>query len=395
MLPVRDREKYKLLIACLVIFVDILGYGIIIPILPLYADTLGATKGQIGFLFASYWIVFLLTLIPLGSVIDKYGTKNIIVAGMFLLSLTSFLYSFSQSLLTLTLSRILQGIAASCTWTAAFPLGVQATTTKKRGLELSFISVAIGLGTIAGPIIGGQGSFQMPLYFCGAVAFLAGGMAIVFIKEKAAEKIIPLKGKFLRIICQSNVQAACLGPSLVYFGYGMMEAIFPLYLSNLQYSRSTIGFLFGIQGVFYVLIQPLVGIWSDRVGRVIPMILGLIISAVILPLPFHFSGLPAWILLFSLLGIGVATAYTPSIPLIADGIEEADQGSAYAIYNTVVSIGFILGPWLGGYLAGVSNIKLSFHLAAVVLAVGSIPTFLLTKQANFKSGALISPENPS
>ena len=77
-----------------VLFIDMLGYGIVIPILPLYASQLGASKTAIGFLFASYAWVFLLTLLPFCHLVDTYGKKKPVVLGMFLLGICSLFYAF-------------------------------------------------------------------------------------------------------------------------------------------------------------------------------------------------------------------------------------------------------------------------------------------------------------
>ena len=365
-------QKYLTIsLACSVLFVDLLAYGVIIPLLPVYARTLEITPGQIGLLFSSYWIAFFLALIPFGLVVDHYGTKNMIVGGMFLLFLCSTLYAFSSGMFLLATSRTLQGVAAACTWAAALPLAVQSTSETKRGLELSSVSLAIGLGTIMGPILGGLGSVRTPLYLCAALALLLTIFCIIFLPNDQ-EKAISQEGKFARLLRHDNLQVACLAVALVYLGFAMLEALFPLHMAGLKYSRPKIGLLFGVQGIAFTLAQPLVGAWSDRKGRVLPMVLGLLATALILPLPFFFHSLQIWGLLFALLGVAVASAFAPSIPLIADGVDPSDRGSAYALYNWLISIGFILGPGLGGKMAEIQGIRVPFYLAALVLAGGAL-----------------------
>ncbi|MBI1987404.1 MAG: MFS transporter [Nitrospinae bacterium] len=378
------KRGLTLSLSCAVLLVDLVGYGVIIPLLPIYARELGASEGQIGLLFSSYWMAFLFTLIPFGLVVDRYGMKNMVVTGMFLLTGSSVLYLLSSSLVALTASRILQGISAACNWTAAFPLAVQSTDAAKRGFESSLISLSVGLGTIAGPIIGGQGSLETPFYLCAAASLLLGLLCLFLLPRPEAGKI-SWEGKFARIIKQSNVQTACLAASLAYLGFGMVEALFPLHMASLHYSRQEIGLLFGIQGVSFVAIQPLVGTWSDRKGRVAPMVSGLLLTAALLPLPFLFRSFVYWALLFALLGIAIAIVFTPSVPLVADGVEADDQGSAYALYNSIISTGFILGPWWGGRMAESHGVALPFYLVAVILGGGALVTLWISRQPGFRT----------
>lgn len=365
------QSYLTLSLACSVVFVDLLAYGVIIPLLPVYAQTLGATSGQVGLLFASYWIAFFFTLIPFGLMVDRYGTKKMVVGGMFLLFLCSALYALSSSMILLAISRTLQGVAAACNWSAALPLAVQSTNFSKRGLELSSVSLSIGLGTIVGPILGGLGSVQTALFLCAALAFFLTMLCLFFFPE-GQQKEISLEGKLSRLLRQENLRVACLAVALAYLGFGMVESLFPLHMAGLQYSRAEIGMLFGVQGITFAIAQPLAGAWSDRKGRVLPMALGLLTIAFLLPLPFFFRSLSVWGLLFALFGVAIAAAFAPSIPLIADGVDPADQGSAYALYNSIISIGFILGPWLGGRMAEVKGIRTPFLLAALVLASGAL-----------------------
>jgi MFS family permease len=182
------EKRHKILaLASGVLFIDMIGYGIVIPILPLYASTLGATTTKIGFLFASYSIVFLFALLPLCHIVDNYGKKKPIVLGMFLLGISSLFYAFSTSLFLLTISRMLQGFSASLTWAAALPLASQVTTEDRRGLEMSIISIAIGLGSILGPVIGGLGSFT-PLFIFALVTFGLGLLCLFSLESGKLKK---------------------------------------------------------------------------------------------------------------------------------------------------------------------------------------------------------------
>ena len=381
----RQRKK-TLAVASSVIFLDMIGYGIVIPILPIYAQNLGASEEKIGFLFASYSLVLILTLLPFGMMVDRYGKKPFVVGGMSLLSLSSVLYATSHSLSQLTLSRMVQGLSASLTWAAALPLAAEASDETKRGLEMSAITVATGLGTILGPVVGGLGCIQTPFYLCAISSSVVCILALFLLKESEHErKYFKLWEKLTRIAKKGKVQAACIGVSFLYFAFGMLEVLFPLYMASHHYRRTTIGILFAVLGGSFVVVQPLIGNWSDRIGRTFPMILGLSIAAVVLPLPLHLTTLLSWIGFFILLGLAGAAIFTPSYPLIADAVRPNEQGIAYALNSWVFSVGYLIGPWVGGTLAGTFGMRMPFYLCSTLLLGGAFGIFFVTRKEGIGS----------
>ncbi|MDY6971885.1 MAG: MFS transporter [Thermodesulfobacteriota bacterium] len=374
-----ERQK-MLALACAVIFIDMIGYGIVIPILPIYAKELGASEGQIGFLFASYSLVLLLTLLPFGLMVDRYGKKHLIVSGMFLLGISSILFATSHSLPQLTVSRMLQGLSASCTWAAALPLAAAAASEGKRGIEMSSVTISTGIGTILGPVVGGLGSIHTPFYACIAFSSLLFFLSLIYLKKTPFKKEYSnLKEKLKRVLMQGEVQAACIAISFLYFALGMLETLFPLYMTSCQCRRITVGLLFGIFGIFFVVVQPIIGAWSDRMGRTFPMVLGLSMTAVVIPVPFRFVTIVPWVLLFMIMGISSAMVFTPTYPLIADGVKPSDQGVAYGLNSWVFSLGYLLGPWLGGALTESAGIKTPFLLCSAVLATGAFGIWAVGK----------------
>ena len=376
-----------LAVACGVIFMDMIGYGVIIPILPIYAQKLGASKGQIGFLFSSYSLILILTLIPFGFIVDRYGGKKMIVLGMFLLCIASILFATSYSLLQLTISRMLQGLAASCTWAAALPLAAVVATESKRGLEMSSVTVATGLGTILGPLVGGWGTIQTPFYICMVMSFILTILACVYLKDVGKEKkYVRIKERLGRILRQKEVQTSCVAIGILYFAVGMLEVLFPLYMADHQCKRMMVGFIFTVYGIFFVVFQPAIGAWSDRQGRILPIAGGLFITALFIPVPFFFTAKGLWIFLFIILGIAGAMAFTPIYPLIADGVSPTDQGVAYSLNSWIFSIGYLLGPWIGGVLAELAGMKAPFFLCSALLLASISAIWMMSGRNESWSG---------
>jgi len=379
-----DKRLKVLALASGVLFIDMIGYGVVVPILPLYASRLGATATEIGFLFASYSFVFLFALLPLCHVVDSYGKKKPVVLGMFFLGISSLFYASSTSLFLLTISRMLQGFSASLTWAAALPLASQVTTENRRGLEMSIISIAIGLGSILGPVIGGLGNFHTPFYFLVLVTFCLGLLCLFSLEEpeevKKHKEYVKLKEKIVKLWQVKEVQCSCLAVVFCWFFWGMLEVLFPLYLQAGNYPRFVIGILFGVSGVAFVLFQPIAGIFSDRVGRMLPILLGLLFLALIAPIPFHLITLSYLLASMVFLGLVSAFIYAPTLSLIGDAVPEEDQGIAYGLNTWMFSVSYIVGPWFAGVLADIFNLQLPFYVCSVVMIIGSIIAFKIAKK---------------
>ena len=132
--------------------------------------------------------------------------------------------------------------------------------------------------------------------------------------------------------------------------------LLPLQLTQIGWSRQHIGMLFSAWGVVTLVVHPVIGLWSDRRGRQEPMIFGLLLAALFVPTLFMFlESLWMFPLVFCTI-IALTAALVPTLPLMADGLEEDQAGKAFGFYNVSFSIGIVLGPWLGGYVTEQINV---------------------------------------
>jgi predicted MFS family arabinose efflux permease len=113
---------------------------------------------------------------------------------------------------------------------------------------------------------------------------------------------------------------------------------------------------------------------------------GLFITALFIPVPFFFTAKGLWISLFVILGIAGAMAFTPIYPLIADGVGPADQGIAYSLNSWIFSIGYLLGPWIGGVLAGFAGMQAPFFLCSALLLASILAIWMMSGRNGSWSG---------
>ena len=341
-----------LFVCCLVIFTDMVGYSIITPSIPLFAKLFKASDAAMGYAFAAYPVAFLITIIPFGFLVDKVGKNNIIIGvGMFCLATACLFLIISGSIMTFSIARAFQGIGSAASWVAAQPLAAQKIdTSKKKGLEISSITIAFGLGMILGPLIGSIGSLRTPFYINFFLALGVGLVAFFSLKGESIEESI-VNYDYLSIIRRTGIIIACLTIMFLYASVGMMEVLFPLYMDSLNYMKSSIGILFFILSLFLVLGQPFTGYWMGRVGPSLLVFVGFFLISLSLSLMILFKSFVYWIPVFIVFGIALGMLVSASMLLIVLHSKPGEQGSAYGIWNFSFSVGYLWGPSLGGTLS--------------------------------------------
>lgn len=386
-------------IAAAIMFADTVGYTLIIPMLPTLTRELGLSETWAGIFYASYGLISLILYLPFGYMVDRVGERIWLTAGMLLLGLTAVAFFMVSGFWPLLACRVAQGVAASATWAATLPLAARLADTKRRGLEMSLVPMAFSLGAIAGPALGSFGQAREPFVYFAVLPFVLAVVAFFCIPTRlateAVEQTSPASPASLASLASPDnpdnlgtwPSPTLFSPSLVCAcgvilvscaAIGAIEVLLPLQLVEIGWSRQEIGLLFAAWGAAALIFQPIIGAWSDYRGRQEPMVIGLSAAAVLLPSLF-------WLLdslwLFPLvLGIIIAlsAALAPSMPLIADSLDNDQAGKAFGFYNVAFSIGIVLGPWLGGYVTEQLHVLGAALLFAVPLmgAAAALPHFL-------------------
>ena len=136
---------------CFAVFVSMLGFGLVMPLLPIYARSFGATGIQLGFLTASFAITRAITTYPGGWFADKMGRKKPIVMGLLMYSVVMALYGFTEDVNQLIFLRALQGVASGIVWPIISTMVVDIVNPKDRSKALGFYEMMWFLGMIIGP----------------------------------------------------------------------------------------------------------------------------------------------------------------------------------------------------------------------------------------------------
>ena len=180
------ETKRALPILFLVMFLVMIGFGIIIPVLPFYAEEMGASPTQLGLLMAVYSLMQLIFAPFWGKLSDRIGRKPIMMVGIAGLSLSFFIQAMSTELWMLFAARIIGGILSSANMPTAMAYVADITTPENRGKGMGIIGAAVGLGFVFGPAIGGifsKTSMSMPFYLAGGTSLITLIIIFFLLKE--------------------------------------------------------------------------------------------------------------------------------------------------------------------------------------------------------------------
>lgn len=383
------RPRWLVLgLAVVIIFTDAVGYTLIIPALPTFVADLGLGETRAGMLYASYGLISLLLYLPFGMLVDRVGERRLLILGMVVLGLASLGFWWAADFWALLGCRVTQGVAASATWAAALPLAARLSSRERRGVEMSVLMMGFSVGVVAGPALGSVGATRDPfLYFAGLPLLLAVCAALALPGRAAGSAPVstPRAALFGSRPLPRSLVCACVVLMLICAVLGAIEILLPLEFHRLGWSRGQIGLFFSGWGLAMLVVQPLVGWWSDRRGRREPLRFGLFVAAGCVPAMFA-AVETTWLFPLTLATIVAGSAcLVPTLPLMADALADdrtgAPSGMAFGFYNMAFSLGMTFGPWTGGYLAEMIGPLWAVGLLAVPLSVMAVllPAVLRTQ----------------
>lgn len=379
-----------LLLAMVVTFVDSVGYGVVVPVLPAYAENLGLSDFQVGFLFAVFAIALVIGAVPIGMLSDRFGRKPFILFGMFAMSGAFVFYALAESYAVLLVARALDGLTAAATWVAAMALVSESFARDEMGVKMGFLMATSALGGIAGPVLGGVLSdalgYRAPFYVIAGACLVAGAFSVFLAKERSGRKKMRLSFKrMLRpVLSNRTVLLASVLMVVSTLGLGLLEPTFPLYLEeNFSMSPTGIGLIFGMMMLFYGATSPAAGKLSDRLGRKKPIMVGLLATAVLMPFLAVAQNIAVLFVLMGAVGVTFALFSTPALPLVTDALPEigageaAPAGTVFGLMNLFFSLGFALGPLVGGAIMGWVGLAWALVFCSTIMAVTGVVILLL------------------
>jgi DHA1 family tetracycline resistance protein-like MFS transporter len=373
-------KKSPLAIILLVVFIDLIGFGMIIPILPLYAQRFAASEWQIGLLLGSYSFMQFLASPILGRISDRFGRKPVLLCSLFGSAIGYVLMANAQSLPMLFFARIIAGICGASVATASAYIA-DITPSEKRSSRIGLIGAAFGVGFVLGPAIGGLLSLSSPVapfWFAAAVA-LGNGLAVIAFLPEPKEHAIRLQnlenagevwsgsfGRWLAILVLTYFVAIA--------GFAIVTMIYPQ-VSNRRFNltQSQISWIFVILGLVGALIQGgAVGRLVKRFGDYKLAVVGLAVMAASMALMPLATTVPLFLLFTIGLGIGNSLSQPTINAMASKAAHPGAQGRVLGTLQSAGSLGRVCGPAVGGFLLASDHTRPPIEYGNTPFLVGGL-----------------------
>ena len=378
----------NILILFFTLIVIMMGFGMIIPIMPFYVKHLGASGSALGLLMATYGVMQFIFAPFWGQLSDRYGRKKILMLGVLGNAATQVLFGLSTQLWMLFAARILSGLLSSATLPTAMAFISDSTTREQRGGGMGMIGAAFGIGMVIGPGLGGwlaTENLSLPFFIAAGLSLIAFLLIALILPESLPpEKRTAQPGK-LRGPQFNLMWSSLFGPLgfllfmafLLTFGLTNFEAIFGLYSADRYgYSPRLVGILFMVIGLTSALVQGLLtGPLTRRWGEAYVIRGSLIASAVGFIVLTQVRSLPAVIAAVCFFIISNAMLNPANSSLISKRTE-GSQGLVMGLNNSYQSLGRIIGPALAGLLYDV-NMNFPYWTGAIAMLAGFALSLLL------------------
>lgn len=351
------------------VFSAMMGVGIVIPLLPRYAVTMGATGIWIGAIFSAFALSRVIFLPIFGRMSDAHGRKRLILIGLSVYSLLSILYLLAGSVFELTALRFFHGMASAMILPIALAYINDIAPVGEEGKFIGSFVSSIYLGMSFGPFIGGVilDLFSMSAVFLSMAFFSIFALVTSFryLPDISTGPII--KSSFRDIIFHKKLQ----GPILYQLMYALANGTFMVFLPILaiqdpSLSSSEIGLIILVSVLSTPILQYFFSRISDRFKRYHLIAIGVgLIGIALLMIPIT-QGFVPYLISALFLGIGRGISLPALFALVTVAGRDIGQGSASGMVNLSLAVGLIIAPLLSGMVMDVSGIEMVFFMAGFI-----------------------------
>lgn len=385
----RSLQYAAIFLTC---FIDILGFGIVIPVLPLYAEHFGATTVQIGWLVGIFSLAQFFFAPIWGKVSDRVGRKPVLLLGLLGTVGGYMLMGFAGSVAMLMVARLIDGISGA-NISAAQAYLADISSAENRARAMGLLGAAFGLGFVFGPALGGWASvkfssYAMPMFIAAGLAAVNFVFVLLCVPEslRRGEHVQKRQAIFphlLRHVERGTFFWSVASYFLVITGFSMMTALFALLLYHrFRLDALHTGYILAAIGLIGVVIQGgLIGRLVRRFGEKNLALTGAVIMGLGLAGLAFSPGFAAMLVAAGAIGVG-NSLLMPTLSALASRSAEAEwQGRALGVMQSGGSLARWVGPMFAGILLGIpahggtatyARLPLTISAGFLFLAVGAV-----------------------
>jgi DHA1 family tetracycline resistance protein-like MFS transporter len=363
-----------LLIIFLTILVNLIGFGIIIPLLPFYAETFGASPLTIGLLFASFSLAQLFASPVLGAWSDKWGRRPVLIFSLVGTVVSFVMLAVAHSLAMLFAARIVDGLSGGNITTARAYIGDIATE-ENRAKSFGMLGAAFGLGFIIGPALGGlfaHISYTAPIWAAAAITVAATLLAWFWLPE-TVHRVNAVSGSPWRALRELSGRAdlrLLFSIDFLYWGsFAVYQTTFALFgARRFGFDATHTGYLLAAFGFLGVLVQVgLVGPVVKRLGERQTLTAGLIFAAIGWGGSAMTHSLPLFIAMLVPGALGIGLCNPSLVSLVSGAAGKHEQGRVQGAAGALESLGRTIGPVWGNGVLQWAGEGVAYGSAALVL----------------------------
>jgi MFS transporter, DHA1 family, multidrug resistance protein len=372
------HTRRPILILSFTLLVVMLGYGMVLPIMPFYIERLGAGGRELGWLMATYALMQLICAPLWGWLSDRVGRKPVLIVGVLGYAVSLLMFGLAGSFWMLFVARSLSGILSSATLPTAMAFVGDSAPEGERSGSMGQLGAAMGVGVVAGPLLGGllsADSLALPFFVGAALASLAF-LLVVFvlpeshIRQPGTDEAAGPTGVDLRRILLSPAGTLLLIIFIMSFGLSNFQGIMGLYVvDKFAFDTGHVGTIWMVMGGMLILVQGvLTGPLTRKFGEAPLIVGGLAVGAL------GFVGMSLAVdYLTTLLAVGV---FSLALALIGPALNAymsrfggEHQGVLMGLNGAASSLGKVVGPLWAGYLYEV-NIEYPYFSGTGALLLG-------------------------
>jgi len=373
-------QKSILLTILSAIFIVFMGMGIIAPILPIYAEELGATWFALGVIMAAYAVSGGALQPFVGSLSDRYGKKRFLTAGLIMFALTGYVYTAAGSVTQLVMIRFFHGVGSAMIIPIAMAYIVESSEGQV-GRFMGWFNIAIFAGIGAGPVLGG---FFLDLwgknagfYAMAGLSLISAVLVIAVLPGRDPGRITEPRGSlsslFRRMMKSRRVMGILLARMATMIIMVPTFAFLPVLMTRqLGSSGSEIGTVIACRTLVNAFFQVPFGRLADTRDKNRLLMAGSVMIGIsMVCVPFA-KGFVPLLLLFAVIGLGEAVSWPAMGALAAREGKQFGQGSMMGVFNMAMNLGVFIGAMGVGALVDLLSIDWAFYTVGIALIVCAV-----------------------
>lgn len=387
-----DERSYgrRLATCCAVAFAGYFGSYMRMPVVPLYARSLGFGPAEIGAFSSAFFFVAGILSLPVGGLSDRLGRRPVAVGGLAVVTIASALLYLSSGFSGLVASHVLLGVGVAAFGPTMMSLAVDCSPPTHMGRTFGWYTTALYTGMSLGPAFGGFLARKLgyrPVFLVScllALAVVAAAARFLPAPHSGSRNVpkdAPPRGAVRQLVGSPTLLGCWLAALGGCFGLGMFATFFPLHGQERGLSVAQIGLAFFVQGGFNAASRIPLGRWTDRVsdrrGLVVVGLGGFAAALVGLGATHALAGFLFW---SAAMGVSMALAFTSVGALTAEATPPVLRGLAMGGYNACVFFGMMLNAALMGRVAQARGFSVSFAVTAAVIVATTVGFLVLTKR---------------